>query len=340
MNKISNDGSWNKKLTINDIAEELKVSKTTVSRAISGNGRISQSTRQRILKYIETNNYKPNVIAKSLAKSRTYNIAVAIPGDYSLVDLPFFQQCLMGISKIASSLDYDVLISGVKDSDRSQLERIVSNHKVDGVILTRTLTEDKDIFYLQEKGIPFITIGSSAIKEVVQIDNNHQAGCKELTSILLMKGLRRIALIGGNTAHVVTQSRCQGYFAAHIELGLPIDNEIVYMNANNIVITEKIIEELLGKQVECIICTDDLICSYVLNKLRHNHIKVPEDIKVASFYNSNILENNIPSISSLNFNVSELGMKACSILVNYMEGKEINRRTLLGYEVALKESTQ
>ena len=90
-----------KNITISDVAEALGVSKTTVSRAISGKGRIGEATRQRILEYIEEHDYKPNVIAKGLAQSRTYNICVVMPGNYSLVDLPFFQEIIMGIQEVA-----------------------------------------------------------------------------------------------------------------------------------------------------------------------------------------------------------------------------------------------
>lgn len=72
----------NKTLTIADIADTLGVSKTTVSRAISGKGRIGSETRERVLKYIDAHNYTPNVIAKSLAQNKTYNLAVVMPGDY------------------------------------------------------------------------------------------------------------------------------------------------------------------------------------------------------------------------------------------------------------------
>ena len=78
-------------ITISDVAEALGVSKTTVSRAISGKGRIGAATRNRVLEYIQEHDYKPNVIARGLAQSKTFNICVVMPGDYALVELPFFQ---------------------------------------------------------------------------------------------------------------------------------------------------------------------------------------------------------------------------------------------------------
>lgn len=85
----------NKNLTIADVAEALGVSKTTVSRAISGKGRIGIATRDRVLKYIEEHDYKPNVIAKGLAQSKTYNLCVVMPADYAVVDLSFFRNVFL-----------------------------------------------------------------------------------------------------------------------------------------------------------------------------------------------------------------------------------------------------
>ena len=85
---------------------------------------------------------------------------------------------------------------------------------------------------------------------------------------------------------------------------------------------------------------DDAICSHVLRKLRQDHVKIPDDVKIASFYNSSVLENNIPSITSLSFDARELGMTACKNLLSQIDGVEVPRRTLLSYEVVLKESTK
>ena len=85
---------------------------------------------------------------------------------------------------------------------------------------------------------------------------------------------------------------------------------------------------------------DDAVCSRVLKKLREKHVKVPKDIRVASFYNSSVLENNVPSITSLSFDSKELGARACKNLLRQIEGEETENRTLLPYEVVLKESTQ
>lgn len=329
-----------KKLTISDVAEALGVSKTTVSRAISGKGRIGRETKQRVLDFIQEHNYKPNVLAKGLAQLKTYNIGILLPEDYTVVDLPFFQTCLIGVQETAISMDYDVLLTIGKENDCAQLMRMVENHKVDGVILMRTFTKDVHIEYLKSQEIPFVTVGSTYYKDVVQVDNDHQSACRELISILLLKGMKRIGLIGGIESHVVTQSRLQGYMDAYKMAGVPIDQNIIHVNVEKDMMIELGVEKLLDCRVDCIVCLDDAVCIHVLNKLQKENIRVPEEVKVASFYYSSILENNFPSITSLYFDAKELGNVACKTLLELIEGNQVKMRTLLGYEVVLKESTK
>ena len=139
----------NKNITIGDVAKALGVSKTTVSRAISGKGRIGDATRQRVLDYIEEKHYRPNPMAKGLADQKKYNICWAIPGDSNVHELPFFQRCMAGVCEVTMATDYDVLISLVYEDNISHLRRIVENRKVDGIILGRTLVDDMSVKYLK-----------------------------------------------------------------------------------------------------------------------------------------------------------------------------------------------
>ena len=327
------------KITIGDVADALGISKTTVSRAISGKGRIGQETRERVMAYIKEHDYQPSPIAKGLAKSRTYNIGWVMPGDSTVTDLPFFQRCMMGISEIAALHDYDVLITLVFDHDISRLEKVVRNHKVDGVILGRTLVEDERIAFLNSNRIPFVTIGSTDVTGVIQIDNNHIAACKELTNILIMKGIRKLALIGGDAGHVVNRTRRIGFEAALEEQNIPVNEDWIYMNSDSNASINHSVDEILHNGAECIVCMDDRICYTVLEKLRKDNISVPGQIKVASFYNSQVLANNQPPITALQYDPKELGREACKILFDSIKGEEVAEKTLLSYEVVLKGST-
>ncbi|MBO5209825.1 MAG: LacI family DNA-binding transcriptional regulator [Lachnospiraceae bacterium] len=329
-----------KNLTIGDIARELGVSKTTVSRAISGKGRIGAETREKVLQYIEEHNYRPNVIAKGLAQSRTFNIGLVMPGDYNVVELPFFQNCMLGISKVASSMDYDVLISVVTAEDISQLQRAVINHKIDGVILTRTLVEDAPAKYLKEMQIPFVAIGSTEDRSIIQIDNDHRSACRELTEKLLTQGIRKIALIGGNQSYMVTKNRLGGFMEAYTRQGLELEKEHIYLDVEDGAMVKELVQRMIKEGIECIITMDDYLCSCVLNTLQQLQIHVPEQVKVASFYDSSFLENHVPSITSIQFDVEELGRMTCKTLLGMIEGEAVPEKSLLGYEISLRNSTE
>lgn len=327
-------------MTIDDIARELNISKTTVSRAISGKGRIGTKTREKVLKYINENNYRPNALAKGLAQFRTFNIGFVMPEDYNLTELSFFQNCMWGISSKASELDYDVIISMVTENNISRLERLVDNQKVDGIILGRTLENDPAVEYLKNAGIPFVAIGAAEDKSVPQIDNDHLAGSSELTSLLLKEGIRKLALIGGSMRHIVNQNRLKGYEDAFKKNKIAIDDSVIYTDTCSKIRIEEAVRDLLLKKAECILCMDDAICIHVLNTLENEAVRVPRDIKVASFYNSRMLENHQPAITSLQFDAMELGAASCRLLADCIEKREAANQTLLGYQLVINESTK
>jgi DNA-binding LacI/PurR family transcriptional regulator len=290
--------------------------------------------------YITENNYKPNPIAKGLAKSKTYNIGWVMPGDTTVTDLPFFQRCMMGAVESAIAEDYDVLISMVYDHDMSQLERVVKNRKLDGVILARTLVEDDRIKFLKESEIPFVVVGSSNEDGVVQIDNDHISACSELTAILVMKGIKKMVLIGGADNQVVNVTRMEGFTKGLKAQNVNQTESLIYMNCETDVEIERVVEDAVRENVQCIVCTDDRICYTVLSKLRKDGLEIPRDIKVASFYNSAIIESNQPPITAIQYDPKELGTVACRTLIDIMNEKKVPEKNILGYEVMLKASTQ
>lgn len=330
----------NNKITISDIADALGISKTTVSRAISGKGRIGEETVRKVQEYIREHDYHPNPMAKGLASSRTYNIAWVMPGDSNRTDLPFFQRCMIGITKVASEFDYDVVMSLVYDDDMSSLERLLKNNKVDGIILGRTLTNDPRIKLLKSSTVPFVAIGSTETHDVIQIDNDHVKACSEITSSIIMKGIKRIGIIGGTTEHVVNRHRLEGYKKAFDDTKVKCENKNIFMDCESSSSVCRAVDECLKNSVECIISTDDRICTEVMDYLKIKHLTIPEDIKIASFYNSTILDNANPAITTLRYDPLELGSEACRVLLDKIDGKDVKQKTLMNYEVLMRGSTK
>jgi DNA-binding LacI/PurR family transcriptional regulator len=335
MNNLNNN-----KITIADIAENLGVSKSTVSRAISGKGRIGKETVKRVYDYIESCNYKPNYLAKGLATSKTYNIGVAFPADVNVGNTPFFQGLLLGVCEVAAALNYDVLVTTVKESDINLLRRLVENNKVDGIVLTRNLLNDMAINYLTESGMPFVLVGSCEDETIIQIDNNHKEACEKLVSLLLADGVRKIAMIGGDRNHIVNKYRCEGYYNALNNYEIAIDHDLIFLDCYSQVFVEQAVRNIIRNKADCIVCTDDVICGRVLSILRDEGISVPNDMKIASFYDSYHLETHNPPVTAIGINVEDLGTEAGKRLIGLIDGNDQNNKSVLDYEIHLRRSTK
>lgn len=335
-----NDNPQTKAYSLDDIAAELGLSKSTVSRAISGKGRISASTREKVQDCIRTLNYRPNIIAKSLSESRSYNIGVVIPMDSDETEAPFFQTCLMGISRECALNDYDTVVISTDKNDLSQLDRVLQNHKADGVIVTRPVQDAGIETLLREYNIPFVVVGKSSMENVTSVDSTHMEGCRELTSYLLMSNPpEKIGLLMNSMEYTVNKSRYAGFESAFAAIGAAPAENMVHLDINGPMQFSKSVAALLKEEPRCIICGDDIICMKLLAELNALGMKIPEDIKVASFYDSVFLDIYTPPITSLIFNASELGAAAADVLIDMLSGNEVSSSTSLSFEMLIRKST-
>lgn len=328
------------KITIDDIAKALGVSKTTVSRALSGKGRISDSTKKRVIGYAREHDYKPNVMARGLAQSRTYNIAVVTPQENSDVNLAFFHRCLVGIVSETEKKGYDVLITVERGNRIDELERIIRNGKVDAVILTRTFFEDKRIEYLRQNQVPFVVVGGSQDSDVIQVDNDNFGGSRQMTDTLLKKGVKKPALFGGPKEHIVTTQRLQGFMQAVSDNGMEVDNSLVFLNTQDEGVMPEDLDKVMAAGADCIFCMDDDIADRALKFCREKNISVPDQVKIASFYDAPILSRNIPQISAVEYDETALGTKAAESLIRMINGEAVHDITVEKFDVMLRGSTE
>lgn len=330
----------NGKETIDSIARALECSKTTVSRAISGKGRVSDETRKRVLDYCREHGYRPDSVSKAYKSFRTYNLAAVLPADQELHEIPFFQTCLLGICEWAAKMNYNVLVVSIEKSGLMQLEKIVKDRKVDGVILLRALVQDSAVEYLLENQIPFVQIGDTKNTSVIHVDHDSARACKEMTAFLLKKKIRRIALIGGDTENIVTQNRLAGFYAGFTLFHKVPTDKLIFLDCNTDMEVYEAVEQIVENYAECIICMDDKICGQVLRKLNHMRISIPRDIEVVSYYDSLMLQNYSPAVTALKFDDVELGRIACERLISSLESGEKESMLLTEYSMELRESTK
>ena len=149
--------------------------------------------------------------------------------------------------------------------------------------------------------------------EVVQVDHDNKSACRDLTSIFLSRKWKKIAYLGNDKGQVVNANRFAGYVQAF---------------------------EDVGEKLDCILCQDDSVCNIVLRELRSQNAGISEDMRVASCHNSEVPDSYLVSITSLKFGIVELGREACRVLVDLLAGRKVPQKTLLDYEVVVKESTK
>lgn len=311
---------------LEDIANALGVSKSTVSRAISGNGRVGKETRERILDYIAKNDYHPNGIARSLARSKTDNIGVVIPADVLTNESSFFQGCLMGACESAVLRNYDVLVTSVSEDNISALRRIIANKKVDGIILTRSHTVDKAAEYLAQVGMPVVLVGTTGIEGIVQIDADMEASSRLLSSAVIESGKKRPALLIGSESFVVNRDRKKGFLLAHSDAGLPDSEELIFPVCEKDVAIA--VEKAIARRADAIIAGDDGICTKILAHVREQGY----NISISSLYNSDLLRKE-PLDYVIDIDVNQLGRAAGDTLIDLIENGTVSKRAFFGYRL-------
>ena len=327
-----------KKVNVTQVARELNLSVSTVSRAISGNGRISPATRKRIEEYLQTRELVLNTREKRYTDIVTKTISVVLPGEKDFASMPYFFNIFLSGYDYFSIRGYQVNLIRILPNDISNLVKAVEDHAMDGVILSRMVDSNDEIVYLKKMGVPFVVVGPYNDRSVLRVDNDNENACYEITNSILHKGLNRIAVMCANRGHQINKIRLNGIIRAHVENHMLLDREFVFYDTDSSYIAEMAVENTMAAHMDCIICMDDNICMGILRVLRKKGIEVPDDIKLVSLHNSPILDDWYPPISCISIDVDELGMEAARILYEYLTKANKSSWSILGYEIKMKDS--
>lgn len=323
-------------MTIDQMAKELGVSKSTVSRALSGKGRIGEETRLKIQSFAEKKGFFP--IQKEEEQEKTKNIGVVIPVDAYTTSIPFFQECLLGISEAASMLQYYVVIITCPLNDISGIQALVENKKVDGMILMRSVEDDRILRYLTDIHFPTGLTGTCDYEEVIQVDSDSRDAAENLTSLLIGQGYRRFAMVVGNVGYKVNADRCRGFYNALERYGIPREQQLVYPNFVNVELLDSIISDVFARKVECIVCADDVICTRLMSRLQAEGYRIPHDISIVSLYHSTNLDCFSPAVTAVNISAKQIGNMIGKQMINYLQENEYCPKTIMDYEILFRKS--
>lgn len=330
------------KITVEDIADHFHLSKATVSRALTGRGRISDKTTQMIRQYAEENGYrKPGAdrkLKKEAGDSASGNIAVIVPNDM-LRESGFFSQCLLGIAESAAQSDYDVItvVTNLYGGDR--LQNILDKGKVDGVILLRILENDRNVAILRRYKVPFVEIGSSG-QDTYQVDVNSRLAVRELTAHLLISGYHRLVFLGGRESIEVDLQRYEGFREAVMSYQGTLNQSLYYRNVITPEACRQALENILMNKMDAVVCCDDVQCHQVLDILTMKGVSVPDELAVASCYNNVYLDNHTPPVTAIDIDSHEEGVIAGKVMINVLKGTQKEKKIPIPYNIQLRQSTR
>ncbi len=217
-------------INLKQLSKILKLSPTTVSRALAGYDDVSERTRQRVQKAAELHGYQPNPVARRLQKGRTEAIGIVLPPGTNYFSGTFFTELLGGISEHLSQSEHDLVIAIAPDmeSEFQALRRMVEGKRVDGVFLVQSRIHDARIQYLHEKQFPFVVYGRTETPEpYAYIDMNGTRIFQEACEYLYDLGHRRIAFINGPEELFFPRCCKMGYLQGLEKLGIPFDPKLL-----------------------------------------------------------------------------------------------------------------
>ncbi len=318
-------------VTITDVARVSGVSTSTVSRVLSDNPRISEKTRIRVLQAVEDLGYRPHAAARSLANSASRTIGLILNTEAEqFVRNPFFIGAMAGISQIAQENDYDVMYA-FNPAEKGELEiasRYVQGRTVDGIILFTSRAQDRCIAYLRQQNCPFSVIGRPDHAEnTLWVDNDNFQASYQAADLLIARGHRQIAFIGGPDDLNMTKDRYDGYRRALAVHGIYPHPDHVMLDG---VFTEAYgydcMRTLLYLQKPgympptAVITSDDLQGIGALQLLRERGRR---DVAVIGFNNTGIGQYQSPALASIDINANDLGMHAARLLINRLRDEHM-----------------
>lgn len=314
-------------LTIKDIAKALGLSTSTVSRALRDSYEISAETKKMVLDYAEKNNYHPNPIALSLKERRSRSIGVIV----CEIANSYFSQSINGIESIAYNNGYNVIIAQSRESfDREVLNlQYLTSRSIDGLIISIS-TETTDFSYLKElhqKGMPIVFFDRivSEIDTHKVIADNFK-GAYEATTHLIKSGYKQIATVSNPALLSITKERLAGYKAALQDHDIAFNEKLVkYCQHGGMIFSEveNVVNELfnLKQKPDAIFALADKLTTNCLRILRSRGIKVPGDIGLLGFSNTDLTELLDPPLTVIRQPAFEMGEIATNLLLQLIESK-------------------
>lgn len=314
-----------RKITLKQIARELDVSISTVSKSLRNSLEIGEETRLKVQAFAKFYNYKPNNIALSLKNRKTKSIGIIIP---EIVHY-FFSTVINGIEQVANENGYSVVICLSDDSfDKEVLNmEMLANGSIDGFIMSLSKeTQFKgDFHHITEvinQGMPvvmFDRVTNDILCDKVIIDD--KAAAYEAVQSLIDSGRRKIALVTTVDYVSVGKLRTDGYEKALLDNGLPFNEDLI-IKIEDVDTCEITISQLLqDRAIDAVFAVNELFAVTIIKTANKMGLKVPDDLAVIAFTDGIISKYSTPSITTVSQSGEKMGNKAAKMLIERLEAE-------------------
>ena len=329
-------------ISLKDLAKELNVSISTVSRALKDHPDISPAMKQKVKKLAEARNYHPNPLAMGLLKQETRMIGVIVP---DLVT-HFYASIISGIESYAKEKGYFILISSSSESIQKEMESIdnLLKARVEGLIvcMSRETKTTGHFESLIEKQIPLVFFDRVSLEDQVPcVTADNAEAAQKITLHFYEQGFRRIAFISGPDQLNISKERMTGYLAGLEACQLPADPQLIEQCDLSYDSAREAMKRLLSlpEPPDAVFGINDTVAFAAMKEIKHNGLKIPKDIGLVGFtddFHSTFME---PELTSITHPTYEMGRIAADLFFRKLEKKEIPATIRLKTKLVVRESS-
>ncbi len=336
------------KATLKQIAKELLVSVSTVSKALNDSPEISVQTKIRIKEYAKLKNYKPNVIGINLKSRKTKTIGVIIPNILN----SFFAKVFTGIEKVAEAKGYNVIMCISNESIEKEIHalEILSNGTIDGFILSiseeaQKLQEYSHFKEIINDGTPIVMFDRTTEEvdcDKVTVDDFDSA--RNATQHLIDLGCKNVALFSSIDNLSVGKLRYEGYVKALEDNNISINQNLIVRTDSEDDLKDKIENVFENNTIDGIFALDETDSVAALRIGLKRGYKIPENLSIIGFADGILASRRLsPSLTTVSQHGPEIGEAAAKLLIERLESKEEEnpyKTTVIKTELRERESTK
>lgn len=328
-------------VTIKDIAKQMGVSVSTVSRALNNHPDIKPETKREVLEAMERFNYKPNALARSLINKKSYTVGLMIP---DITD-PFFAAIADGVEEILSDSGYQVVYGNTTHKQEKEIRFLnsVIERKMDGIIATPDVMNDAIIEWLKRLEIPVVLLRRRPPEglHIPVVDVDHYKGACNAVQYLLSLGHKHIGFIGLPPYSFTGQERYRGYLDTLAAHGIePLMKQPLF-TGRTIECGYEAMAQLYKETptVTAVFAANDMLGIGALEWLAKNNIQVPGQISVMGFDNLEVTDLHWIKLTTIAQPRNLMGKKAAELLLQMMKDHVLTHDPIfLDTELIIRET--